>query len=255
VCPISKSHDRDGVENFRSDELGTPPPKTAKTGPKKDAKGRFAKGGPGGPGRRAKLKKLAGRLGALDPDTCEPWLRRFIVEARQHAADVLGDLPFKTAELSAVATELAEARAMRAGLMFLGSQGDVEARAEARHWLREVRQHQLALRGLINQEAEARRLGTEEGTARPLVIDVTSMSDEQLLDAAAASVRLVSGNRMTTPAMRSMAGKPWPPPIEELRRLRDGEPPPVEVVETPAAQAMEQPIPPITMPAPKGRPS
>src|SRR5690242_4396207 len=104
--PISKSHDAEHAENFRSDELGTPPAKTVESAPERDAStGRF---GPGNSAaRRRRLKQAAGRLGAMDPDKCEAWLRPFVVEAKTHATKLLAGMPFQTEELSAVVVELA----------------------------------------------------------------------------------------------------------------------------------------------------
>jgi hypothetical protein len=205
---------KDGVarpENFRVDELGHPPKKTANTGPKKHpVTGRFVKGGPGGPGRRRTLKEHAGRLGALDPTTCEDWLRRWVVEARAHAADLVAELPYRTPELCAVATELAEARALRAALTSLGSQGDAGAREESRHWLRECRQHALCLRGLINQEAEARRTAAATPPARGVI-----------------------GRTYHTSVSYEILGLPVPPELEEAPPGTVLEVPPVEVDEVP----------------------
>lgn len=199
--PISRSHGRSGPENFRPDELGTPPPKTGETVPERDGEtGRFKPGNRAA--RRRRLKQAAGRLGAMDPDKCESWLRPFVVEAKAHAAKLLADIEYQTEELSAVVVELAEARAMRAALMRLGSEGDLEARQEARHWLREVRQHAIALRGLINQEHAARTLG-RRGPEEPS----TCLVQQPDGSFAPFTGRAPVGSIVRSPAMLALVGR------------------------------------------------
>ena len=250
--PISRSHEAKRAENFRPDGLGQPPPKTGVAAPFKDAStGRFVKGNKAA--KRKRLKKVAGRLGALDPATAAPWLRPWILEAREHAAKLLADLPFQTEELSAVAVELAEARAMRAALMRLASdgEGDDEARVEARHWLREARQHAIAFRGLVNQEHAARIAG-RSGRAPSQVL----VQGPDGRWAAQPNGTPPIGSVCRSPALSALVGRQ----LDGALLADDTRPPPGNAVldasaELAATPAVEEPPIVFTAPPAKGEPS
>lgn len=145
--PVSSSHGRRGAENFRADELPTVDP-AALTAPDRDpTTGRFA---PGNAASRLRaLKRRAKSLPWLDEARCEPWLAPYVVAAKEHAADLLADLPRDAGPLLApVAEELAGARVVYRALLARGLEGDPGALESARAWLRECRQHALALEGL-----------------------------------------------------------------------------------------------------------
>jgi hypothetical protein len=150
--PLSKSHGETHAENFRADELPSVDP-AALAEPDRDPNtGRFK---PGNAASRLRtLKRQAKALPWLDESRCEPWLRPFVVAAKQHAADLLADLPRDAGPLLApVAEELAGARIVYRALLAKGLEGDPAALESARAWLREARQHALALEGLSRKPA------------------------------------------------------------------------------------------------------
>ena len=150
--PLSKSHGRTGAENFRADELPSLDP-AALTAPDRDpSTGRFV---PGNAASRLKaLKRRARALPWLDEARCAPELAPYVVAAKEHAADLLADLPRDAGPLlGPVAEELAGARIVYRALLAKGLEGDPAALDAAKAWLRECRQHALALEGLSRKPA------------------------------------------------------------------------------------------------------
>jgi hypothetical protein len=148
--PVRSSHLRPGAENFRTDELPDVDP-AALAAPDRDPEtGRFT---PGNAASRLRtLKRQAKALPWLDEARCEPWLAPYVVAAKEHAADLLADLPRDAGPLLApIAEELAGARVVYRALLAKGLEGDAKALESARGWLREVRQHALALEGLARK--------------------------------------------------------------------------------------------------------
>lgn len=153
--PLSTSHGKVRAENFRTDELPKVDP-AALTAAERDPKtGRFTPGN--AVSRRRKLIAHARALPWLDEARCEPWMASYVRAGKAHAVDIMASLPPGNALLSPLAEELASARIVYRALLARGLEGDQAALDAAKGWLRESRQHALALEGM------ARKVGAEEG--------------------------------------------------------------------------------------------
>lgn len=150
AMPVRFSHGRPHAESPRADELPVIDA-AALTAPDRDPQtGKFTAGNAAS--RLRTLKRQARALPWLDESRCEPWLRPFVVAAKDHAADLLAELPRDAGPLLApVAEELAGARIVYRALLARGLEGDPAALESARAWLREARQHALALEGLARK--------------------------------------------------------------------------------------------------------
>jgi hypothetical protein len=160
--PNQRSQGRTRTQNYRPDEM-PPSPSTALTAiaaPNHDpATGRFVAGNRAQ--RRRQIKACAKGFTTLDPSKCDPWLRPFVALAIEQATDMIEALPVQSTALSALAADVATARAVYLGLLQLGATGDPKALDESKGWLREYRQGLLALKGMANDEASNAPKGIE----------------------------------------------------------------------------------------------
>lgn len=88
--------------------------------------------------RRRTLKRVVKGLHTLNPTAVATWLRPYAELSATYALELAGTMPEHPA-LLALAGDAADARAVARGLLALAAQGDADALAEARAWLREHR--------------------------------------------------------------------------------------------------------------------
>lgn len=157
--PLQRSQGQRRPAVWRVDELPRLPA-TAGAAPDRDpSTGRFAKGNSAS--RHRKLKSVARALVGLNPAVCDPWLRPYVTLAAGEAQRILDELPARGAAIDGLAIDCATAQAVYRGLLALGAQGDREALAEARQWLREHRTTLIALEGLAREMGASRRPGDD----------------------------------------------------------------------------------------------
>jgi hypothetical protein len=163
LISVSLSHGRPRTEVRRPSDGGTPP-LPVESAPTNDTKtGRVLPGNRLWKKREAKRADLVRRrkgISTLNPETCEPWLRPFVLEAVRYGLDL--QARFDEPALARLIGDTADAHAIYKGLIALGSKGDTKALTEARGWLREHRaclRELAALAGLVteksNDEADA----------------------------------------------------------------------------------------------------
>jgi hypothetical protein len=164
--PIENSEGELRPQNYRPDELPTPPV-AALAAPIRDPhSGQFVPGNPGG--RLRQLKALsearAGELIALDPAKVAPWLRPHVAAAQDHARALVAELVVQSERLNALVLDFARVRFLAQAALAEGAREDCDPetsakwREEALRWLREVRQLTLTVTGLEREEARLRAI-------------------------------------------------------------------------------------------------
>jgi hypothetical protein len=206
------------------------PPGTVLAAPMRDAKsGRFTPGN-----RAAKLRALKGsakHLVGLNPAQVVPWLRPFVELANRDAGRLVEEngCADDTA-LMRLAEDAAAAHAVFRGLLSLGAQGDREALAEAKAWLREHRQAVLTLR------AESRELARARPAQWPW--QPAQGADEQ------PDERQAVDEEQSAPAPDVEPPKPAPEYIGRPRVVEMREPTPIVATESRLSVSAPEPDPP-----------
>lgn len=112
------------------------------------------------------LKRQRRELIGLDPEKVVPWLREPVQVAQERMRALVTEYGVEDdTGLVGLAEQAATSHAIALAYLTVGAQGDLEALAEARHWMREYRQAILALRG----ERRAGMPGREQGETGSVV--------------------------------------------------------------------------------------